>query len=154
MPPRKFIARLSYRVAIARNCLSLPEEGTRSLGEMQGDFNLCGEKLGNINHLDEISLLEEQGGYNPLAGRKRIRIRIAGRRSMNLTVNSIQHPLQLAGVCASDRRVASWLRAAVEGAQSSYGAAKQRPLAADHNTLLADMRFGVPAFSDPFILTA
>ena len=58
---------------------------------------------------------------------------------MNLTVNSIQHLLQLAGVCASDRQAASWLSAAVEGAQSSYGAAKQRPLAADHNALLADI---------------
>lgn len=56
-----------------------------------------------------------------------------------MTENSISHLLQLAGVSPSERKARAWLRDAIVGAQSSYRAAKGRPLAADHNALLADI---------------
>jgi hypothetical protein len=62
---------------------------------------------------------------------------------MNLTEHSIMHLLQLAGVSASDRKAAGWLREAIVGAQSSYQAANRRPLPADHNALLVDIERSV-----------
>jgi hypothetical protein len=56
-----------------------------------------------------------------------------------LSENSIPSLLKLAGVPSSDKAAAAWLRDAIEGARSSYRAAKQRPLSADHNELLADI---------------
>jgi hypothetical protein len=58
---------------------------------------------------------------------------------MNLTENSIQRLLQIAGVPPSDKKAAAWLRQALAGARSSYEAAEKRPIAADHNALLADI---------------
>jgi hypothetical protein len=47
--------------------------------------------------------------------------------------------LRLAGVPASNRGAATWLENAIASAQTSYKAAKQRPLPADHNALLVDI---------------
>jgi hypothetical protein len=47
--------------------------------------------------------------------------------------------LRLAGVPPSDKKATAWLSEAIEGARSSYRAANKRPLAADHNELLADI---------------
>jgi hypothetical protein len=47
--------------------------------------------------------------------------------------------LQLAGVPSSDRKAAAWLREAIAGARSSHKIAKERPLAVNHNELLADI---------------
>jgi hypothetical protein len=59
---------------------------------------------------------------------------------MALTENWVRHLLQLADVHRSDQMAAAWLSEAIEGARSSYRAAKQRPLSADHNELLADVQ--------------
>jgi hypothetical protein len=56
-----------------------------------------------------------------------------------LTENRTPDLLQLAGVHPSDKRAAAWLREAIEGARSFYRIARERPLAADHNELLADI---------------
>ena len=53
--------------------------------------------------------------------------------------NRIPHLLKLAGVSPSDRAAAAWLNEAIAGTRHNYRAAKQRPLAVDHNTLLADI---------------
>ena len=45
----------------------------------------------------------------------------------------------MAGVQSSDQKAVAWLWEVVEGAKHSYRAAKKRPLAIDHNTLLADV---------------
>lgn len=58
---------------------------------------------------------------------------------MNLSENSIERLLQVAGVSPSDKKAEAWLRQALTGARSSYQAAEQRPIAADHNNLLADI---------------
>ena len=60
-----------------------------------------------------------------------------GRKS--LSEISIPHLLKLAGVSPSDKKAAAWLSEAIEAARHNYSAAKQRPLAADHNALLADI---------------
>jgi hypothetical protein len=56
-----------------------------------------------------------------------------------VTESSIRHLLELAGVSPSNKKAAAWLSDAVEGARSNSRAANQRPLAADHNNLLADI---------------
>jgi hypothetical protein len=55
------------------------------------------------------------------------------------TEEEFKHLLQLAGAPASDERAMSWLRDALVAAQAFNRAAKQRPLSADHNDLLADV---------------
>jgi hypothetical protein len=59
--------------------------------------------------------------------------------SVTLSENRIPHLLKLAGVSSSDRAAAAWLNEAIAGTRHNYRAAKQRPLAVDHNTLLADI---------------
>jgi hypothetical protein len=56
-----------------------------------------------------------------------------------LTENSTPDLLQLAGVPPSDKMAAAWLSEAIKGARSFYRIAEERPLAADHNELLADI---------------
>jgi hypothetical protein len=57
-----------------------------------------------------------------------------------LSENRIPHLLKLAGVSPSDERAAAWLREAIDAARANYRAAKKRPLAVDHNALLADIK--------------
>src|SRR5262249_47992918 len=47
--------------------------------------------------------------------------------------------LRLAGVPPSNRKAVAWLNDAIDQARSRYRVAKQRPLPADHNALLADI---------------
>ena len=56
-----------------------------------------------------------------------------------MTDDRTQLLLQLAGVPPSDKKAVAWLSQAIEGARSYYRIAKERPLAADHNELLADI---------------
>jgi hypothetical protein len=57
-----------------------------------------------------------------------------------LTEHEINDLLQLAGTSPSDKRTAgAWLRDALATAEFSNRVAKQRPLPADHNDLLADI---------------
>ena len=58
---------------------------------------------------------------------------------MALAENRIRELLQLAGVPASDKKAAAWLKAAIAGAKENYQAAQERPLSADHNAMLADI---------------
>jgi hypothetical protein len=54
-------------------------------------------------------------------------------------IESIPRLLELGGVSRSNKEAAAWLREAIEGARGSYRAGKNRPLATDHNDLLADI---------------
>jgi hypothetical protein len=56
-----------------------------------------------------------------------------------LSENSIPQLLKLAGVPSSDKAAMDWLNQAIAGARHNYTAAKQRPLAADHNERLVDI---------------
>jgi hypothetical protein len=56
-----------------------------------------------------------------------------------MTENSIKHLLKLAGVSLSERKAIAWLSDALVGARHINRAAKERPLPADHNELLADI---------------
>ena len=56
-----------------------------------------------------------------------------------MTENSIPHLLKLAGVPSSDKAAVDWLSKAIAGARYNYAAAKERPLSADHNELLAEI---------------
>jgi hypothetical protein len=56
-----------------------------------------------------------------------------------MTENRTSNLLQLAGVPSSNERAAAWLSEAIVGARSFYRIARERPLAADHNELLADI---------------
>jgi hypothetical protein len=56
-----------------------------------------------------------------------------------LSKNRIPHLLKLAGVSPADRKAATWLSEAIEGARPIDNAAIPRPLAVDHNELLADI---------------
>ena len=56
-----------------------------------------------------------------------------------MSKNKTSDLLQLAGVPLSDKKAAAWLSEAIVGARSFYKIARERPLAADHNELLADI---------------
>jgi len=56
-----------------------------------------------------------------------------------MSENRTRELLELAGVPSSDEKAAAWLRDAIKGARSFHKIAKERPLAADHNLLLADV---------------
>src|SRR5262249_60941326 len=52
---------------------------------------------------------------------------------------AMEELLRLAGVPPSNRKAMAWLNDAIDQARSRYRVAKQRPLPADHNALLADI---------------
>ena len=56
----------------------------------------------------------------------------------SLTQDDIPHLLKLAGISTSHKEAVAWLSDAIEGARFTYRI-KKRPLAADHNALLADI---------------
>ena len=60
--------------------------------------------------------------------------------SVNLEGKHTPDLLKLAGVLPSDKVGWTWLSEAIDGARSSYPTAKQRPLAADHNALLTEIK--------------
>jgi len=59
--------------------------------------------------------------------------------NQKLEREQLQHLLQVAGISPSNNNAAAWLRQTLEGARSSYKVAKERPIAADYNTLLEDI---------------
>ena len=56
-----------------------------------------------------------------------------------MTENSIKHLLKLAGVSPSEGKAIAWLSDSLVAARHVNRAAKERPLPADHNELLADI---------------
>jgi hypothetical protein len=60
-------------------------------------------------------------------------------RACALTEKQTRDLLKLAGVPSSHKAAVDWLSKAIAGARHNYAAAKERPLAADHNALLVDI---------------